>query len=475
MEARSMRSLVKAPFTYLIIQAMALFAVYSHVIGYGIQTTFDSKSYVEFPFDDLAGVLGNERTFGYAAFIKLIQLGSPDFGLLPPVQMVIFLLAVPFFYHALTVYGFSKWGAFFVASPILYCRLLREYFPYIMTDVLAASLSLIAVGFFLLLLSDYRRLFRWAGFIVSVFLAYQVRPVYLFLLPMFTVLALVLIPFREEGHAWKRYLGKYAVGVAIACFLPFALFCALRYVAVGHFGLVSFAGINLVGITTQFLSKDAVKQFDESLKPLAMAILELRDQKNLGVPQGHTMVPMTQFTDYYYRNYYVDGVLDPIREAARETARKEGHSRLSGAAETIEANNIATRLAFATIRARPWVHIFYYAKSFLYSVSFTLYVEPAIVFLLLLLFVTHLGIALRDKISREKRIVGPWSLHDTMEFNTILVTAVLFYLAKLLLVISVEPPHGRYFMPAALFIPSVIAGAWFITLKRAIASGKAPR
>lgn len=466
-----MKNLLKTPFTYLVVQTMVLFAAYSHFIGYGIQTTADSKTYLEFPLNDLAGFFGNERTFGYPVFVKLIQFGSPDLALLPPIQMVIFFAATLFFYETLKVYGFSKWSAFFVASPLLYCRLLREYFPYIMTDVLAASLGLIAVGCFFLLLADYRRALPWTGFVVSTFLAYQVRPVYLFLLPFFTITALILIPLREERHAWKHYFGKCALGITAACFLPFLLFSTIRYLAVGHFGLVSFAGINLVGITTQFLTKDAINQFDEDLQPLALAILELRDRKNLGIPPGHSMVPMTQFTDYYYRNYYLDGVLDPVSEAAeKEMVQEKVGRQLPGAVATIGINNISTKLAFATIRARPWIHMWYYAKSFLYSVSFTIYVEPAIAGLLLLLFVVHVGVAFSDGVYDGRRTGGSWDLLDLMEFNTILVTAVLFYLSKLLLVIAVEPPHGRYFMPAALFIPSIIAVALFTVLKRGVAS-----
>ncbi|MFC1833318.1 hypothetical protein ACFL2Q_01120 [Thermodesulfobacteriota bacterium] len=106
--------IVREPFTYLLIQAWCVFALFSGFFA-GKPLYFpDSSTYTQFDTQSVTAALSQVRTVGYPLFLKAIQTVSPDLSILPFVQFGFYVVAVLFFYCALRTYGFSKWLAFAV-------------------------------------------------------------------------------------------------------------------------------------------------------------------------------------------------------------------------------------------------------------------------------------------------------------------------------------------------------------------------
>ncbi len=264
---------VKHPAFFLIVQAACLVVLYV-TLGGGLHHHPDSGSCLNYKFDGLAEMLSQIRTPGYPLFLRLVRVVSPDFNLLPLIQIVLSFLSAFFFYGALRIYGLPQWMAFASVTPLFYHRLTWQFGSYILTDSPGSALALLSVGFLFIVVTRSRSVLAWVGIVLSVFITWQVRPAYLFLVPLLPVLAVLLIRLRDASPNRSSHAKKVCLGVVAVTFLPVMAYCGLRLVTVGHFGVASVEGHNLTGIATQFLTRDMVKEFDEDLRPLALSIIE---------------------------------------------------------------------------------------------------------------------------------------------------------------------------------------------------------
>jgi len=445
-----------------------MFVLLSWIIGTRPRVFGDSVSYLNFPVHNPVEALDNIRTFGYPLFLRIVQTVFPDLRFLPQIQVALYCAAVFFFYASCIQYGFPRWAAWAAATPLLYQRVLWDFASWVLTDVPAAALGLLSIGCLMRVVVGRRPVLNWVGLILGVFLAYQVRPAYLFLVPLIPVLALLFLWLRDPPWRWDRSSKGLLARSAAAAIIPLVLFCAVRLAVVGNFGLVSFAGVNIIGITTQFMTPEMVSNFDQDLRPLALAMIERRDNKELGIPGGQRMIAMPDFIRYYnlhaydvflfLAQQYVDGRIDstrPVRDL----------NDLGKDAKPIE--DLGRRLAFATIEARPGIFAFYYFKAFLYAVSFTLYTEGTIVLLALAVLAAHFVSTLRVPGQGSPSAVERADSPEIRARNVLIFLAAFFYLAKLLLTITVEAPAGRYLVAAAIFIPSALGITLLDTAKKA--------
>ena len=462
-----MRRILKEPFTYLLLQTGCTFLAFALIRGSRLDVSSDSPTYLHFKMDTLADALSQVRTIGYPFFLDLIRLLSPDLKILPYIQFLLFAGAVLLFYRALRVYGVSGWLAVFAASPLLYQRVLWQFGNSIMSDVPAAAFSIISMGLLFIVTARRGGLIAWIGLIIGVFMTYQMRPAYLFMVVIFPVLAVILSALRERPLIWNGSLKRLLVGMSAACFVPLIAFCGLRLATVGHFGLVSFTGVHTMGITTQFLTKDMVDRLDEDLRSWANALIEEREKRNLGVPPGKSMIPMPLMADrsLAYQAMFVD-IAWHLMKAPSE-AGKSGKQINPVKDAAIKLDQTALRLAFSTMAAKPAIHLVYYAKSFFYGISFTLYAEGSITVLLIVLFGAHMVVTWRQIRASWLPRLPAENGRGRLDFNAILFTGLLFYLANLLLIIAIEPPGGRFLMAAAIFMPSVLA----VAICRVVRSG----
>ncbi len=469
-----MKRFLRQPFPYLILQAGLYLTLYTVLVGTQARHSGDSISYLELNMDTAGDMLQHMRTIGYPLFLRLVQYFSPNLDMLPQIQICMFGIAVLFFYRATRIFGMSKWFAFAAASALFYNRLLIQWGADVLTDVPALSMAVIAIGCLLLVIVRVGNLLAWAGLVVSLFLAYQFRPAYLFLVALIPVLALVLLRVRNPVAEWKNHCRKLMIGALAASVIPFAVFCSIRWAVVGHFGLTSYGALQLAGVTVQFLNRDIVRQLDEELQPLALAIIESRDARNLGLPEGLLMMPMPMFNNYFIAclfEVFVPAAQEFLNEKNGTTHPVKEFNELGG--RIMAVNEVASRLAIATMRARPGVYILYYIKAFLFAVSFTLYVTGTVTALALVLFMAHGIFILRGNRNEQAGMLLQIDGEDrSLEFRTMLFLGGMFYLAHLLVVIPVVTPEGRYLCTAAAFIPSILVVDLLRTLKKGLLTNK---
>ena len=103
------------------------------------------------------------------------------------------LAASVFFFDAsLRRFGASPWMSLAASSGLIYAALpVRTPVAQLLTDFCSMLLAVIAVGFLLRLVANRKAPIAWLGLTASLAATYQVRPAYLFLVPLIPVLGVV--------------------------------------------------------------------------------------------------------------------------------------------------------------------------------------------------------------------------------------------------------------------------------------------
>lgn len=271
----------RLPYLLTLVQAVILSFFSYHAGGFRLVLESDSSGYFNFPFDSFSDALSHTRTIGYPIFLKCIHFFSSDWSVLPLVQWVIHVLSVFLFLFSLKRFGFSDGLALFTVSPLLYLDLVRIYSCRVLTESLSCSLTIITLSFLFLVVQSFRNKLYWIGLVIFLFASYQVRPANLILIGLIPLLGMIFFVFSPkflEGKGRSKALG---MGLLAAAIIPYLFFGLTRWYIVGHFGLVSFGGYNLSGITLQILSKDVIKELPPHLQDYAMRLHEEQIRRNL--------------------------------------------------------------------------------------------------------------------------------------------------------------------------------------------------
>ena len=80
------------------------------------------------------------------------------------------------------------------------------------------------------------------------------------------------------GWGERRRHVRLAAGLLLIAAGPLLLFGALRWSLVGHFGLTSFGGYDLAGVTAPLITEDNIDRLPRADRPLAQRILERRGE-----------------------------------------------------------------------------------------------------------------------------------------------------------------------------------------------------
>ncbi len=273
-----MKSLLSQPACWLVLLIAVSFTNTFAAHRFSPVVEPDSQDYQDFEWSSLDGVLSNQRTPGCPAFLVLVRTLSKYDVAVPLAHWLALITASLVFYRGCTHAGIRRGAAVFAAGALMHSRASLKLGPLITADSLAISLSIASAGFFLATLAPKAGWGSWGGLTLATFLTYLVRPAYLFLIPLWPVLALLLnrlVVHREAGMTGSL---RRSVKYAVATFLPFIAYCTLRLVVVGHFGLVSFGGYNFVGVVGQFLEPDSVAQLSPDVQPLAEEMLRRRGE-----------------------------------------------------------------------------------------------------------------------------------------------------------------------------------------------------
>lgn len=412
----------------------------------------------------LERALSSHRTYGYPLFLKAIGYKADGeingnharythrtFRKIPSVHAVIFLGAILLFWWSVRVYTGSAWLAFAMATPLPYAAiwgLVRRVQP----DFLGAALGLLTVSLFILSTKRPRALI-WAGLTVTLFLTYQVRPAYLFLVALLPLVGPVLwwVAHGEPGtRFWRFELGL--IGVTA---LPLLLFFSLRWFVVGEFGLVPFGGHNAIGIAATFLDRDVTRSLDRH-REFAREILRKRESRELEpMPLGADTVLW-----YGQHNKNVWGIAVPAamrRVGARPKQRRLAES--PGRAPRIEANQLLTELSADIIRRKPLHYLQWVRDSLLHCLN-RAFTDPWIRWLAILLV---LSVPFRLLVQRGPGLLSlaPGDLERRRGLLALAALGFSFFFAHALIVVLVDVPYERFVWAMHLLIPSVLLGAFF--------------
>lgn len=443
---QTLRRLLLQPIFWLGANALVLYVWLASNPGFFAKTYVDTITYLTiFDRGSLGASLSHIRTLGYPVFIQLAKLGSGDLDRVVHAQTLVYLAAVVFFGWAAGKYLGSAWRGLVVAAPLFYTQLFAEFLTALLTETLAAGLAIATAGFLLWLAAEPQKRLAWAGLAALLFSTYQVRPALLFLLALVPLLGVLLFVLRHGWPGWRPLLRSPFAGLVAVALLPFLGWSTLRWAAVGHFGLVSFGGTNLIGITANMLSSEVIRELPPERHDLASTML--RRRRELGLPTDGAYSFRLWFRDYNH-NVFKAG-LKGARTLFKESDREERYQ--------VWINREFSALSRALIRARPTLYARWVWDGMVYSLR-GIAREPPIKLpgLLVLATLPFWVVAWWARRRRGRPPATPprpplWS--GSLGLASI---ALGYALAGMLVIVLVEDPVARYRWSAQLFLPSAL-------------------
>ncbi len=434
-----MKSLLSQPACWLVLLIAVSFANSLAAHRFSPVVEPDSQDYQDFEWLSLDGVLSNHRTPGYPAFLVVVQSVSRHENAIPVAHWLALIAASLLFYQGCTLAGISRNAAVFAAGGLMLSRAALKLGPLMTADSLAISLSIASAGFFLGTLAPKGGWGSWIGVTLLTFLAYQTRPAYLFLIPLWPALALMLhwlVVHREAGLAGSL---RRSVTYALATLTPFIAYSLLRLIVAGHFGLVSFGGYNFVGVVGQFLEPDSVSRLSPDVQPLAEEMLRRRGELDGWQP------PSDFLTMELMYNPTVWELAVPSAEAV--------HGE-----DAVAVNAALSSLGRQLLLIHPGQYIRWLAWNSWHAVVQVVQLtalDRATVFLMLILLATHLIALWRGP--KPVEVVPADSAQRFRDVHLVLWTALVFAVAKGALVVLVEPANDRYMTGAMSLLPAALA------------------
>ena len=230
----------------------------------------DEPSYTQFDFSSWETILGGHRTVGLPLIIKIYFLVFKDLNFWPHFQMISYVLSIFFLYGCLLKFGFNKMLSLLVVSILLWDESNYRQFMSVATECFAATFLHFTVGSLLLAVKRW----SWKTAIllgVTVFSLYLVRPNFSFI-PVLIPLWASGISIMREGFNRLR-IQKVILRFSLCAILPLVLFCLLRLLVVGEFGVVSMSGGSLAGHAVHFLNENNIQSLTGDVRKLADEIL----------------------------------------------------------------------------------------------------------------------------------------------------------------------------------------------------------
>ncbi len=264
----------------LIIQAVLLalyLLVKKEILLY--QFGGDEPSYLLFNFSSLRTILGNHRTFGLPLILKLYNLVFENYQFWPHFQMLFYFFSIFFLYWSFLRFGLNRILSLVVVSFLLWDSSVYKIFPYIMAEPLAASFLHLSIGTMLLAVrrNDWK-LYLALGFFT--FTSYQLRPnlAHVPILIPFWAMGISLIMNGFDSVQIRRIFLRFSAITIV----PLLLFCLLRLIVVGQFGVVSMTGGGLAGHATHYLDENNINYLSGESRVIAEEIL--RRKRKLSFP-----------------------------------------------------------------------------------------------------------------------------------------------------------------------------------------------
>lgn len=430
---------LRSPWFWLWLQAFLICGLLVYSSLSGVLRGFDAKTYEDtLAPTSVSGKLQSMRTLGYPLFLAAVARVHAGPSAVAIAQVVLFVASVLAFARGFQRFSGSSWLALAAATPLLYCPLVVVYSAAILADVLAAAWSLTALAGLWWVLARPSSRTGWAVLTSFLFLAYQTRPSYLFLLVLVPLAGGAIVARRVGCRAVLR---RPMVALLLASWLPFLAWSSLRGLTTGHFGLVSFGGVNLVGLTASMLSPEVVAALPAEHRELGRRILDGRAERGL---KTDGRMRFQRWGHEYNRNVWKLATRKALR-----LCRKEGQTETEA---WVEANRCLTALSWAVIRLRPTVYGQWLASALGHSLveigrDRTVWGTG----LLLVLAVIARGFL---RLQRESAPSPPGVPIAGLDLT---IVAALFLAGSLGLMALVEAPIDRYLYAAMLLVPSAFA------------------
>lgn len=400
----------------------------------------DTQSYLDFEFSSARVILSQTRTPLYPLFLQVVGV-----RLAPEVQAAAYLLASVLFGYGLRRAGFAEFAAALCAVTLMFGRGLFDLAGLLTADSLAISTAIVTTACFLACLGKEGRTLAWSGLSLLTLITVLIRPAYLFLIPLWPLLGVLL-----DGLVLRRGAGGRVVlmrGAALACAAvgPFLAWATLRLLIAGHWGLVSFGGYNIAGVAVQFVDEEFAEAAPADLQPLCRRILDARARLD-GVRAPDSFDAMEAM--------FNPSVWQIAVPAARELTDDD----------PVATNRLLSRLSLQVIRHDPGRYVqwlIWNGNHARQEVTRLVAFDKGTVFLLVLVFVVYL----RDLLRRGRtggqspQPDGEWGTvpGDRRESHMLFWLGTGFLGAKVLLVILVEPAMSRYMIGAGSLIPALFA------------------
>ena len=319
-------------------------------------------------------------------------------------------------------------------------------------DSLACSLAIAAAGCFLASTAAKPSRSSWWGLILFTFATYQTRPAYLFLIPLWPVLGFFLDRFiLHRQSTWKSSLRRSGVYAAMTM-IPFVMFCTLRWGVVGHWGLVSFGGYNIIGVVGQFLDQQSVDAMPDHLKPVAQMMFDRSSRLKDAEPPVNFLA-----MERMYNPTIWDVAVPTVKELHGDNP--------------LVVNRVLSQLSGELLRQHFRQYVRWLVWNSIHAVKQVVQLtmtDTGTRILAIILLVAHAlslwrGPSAPSDSDAADRIFGRPPVSPSTETVTFLElhllfrTAAAFAAAKGLLVILVEPANDRYMSGAMPLLPAAIA------------------
>ena len=386
----------------------------------------------------LEGALQQHRTMGYPLFLRAMRWvsGSHSLSALPEAHAALFFGGVLLFWLAVRAWTGSEWLALAAATPLTSAPVFL-IMPRIQPDFMAAGMALIVLSTLLFLVTRPASRTLWVLLTVLVILNYHLRPAYLFLVPLVPLMGWVL-RWCWEGRPKLVHL-RWAAGLGLATVLPLLLYSGIRKSVVGDFGLVSFTGCNLIGITASFIDQEMIETLPPETRELAGKILYQRS--------AWGWWPMTWDDDTrIFQQQWAPNTwrvsINPARRLEERIAREARRGGEPRRFRDVEVNATLMTLSSAAIRQRPHLYFKWLRDTWLAGIARLLRFHWVLWPLVALGLTVVVG-WFRGRVSRalDLRVLGLVLLCGTY-------TAM-----KMLLVAAVAYVHERYIVAVCLLVP----------------------
>ncbi len=447
--------------------SIILFFYMQHRGELDVEKGVDSDGYLSVSQQPLGlDSLKQNRTLGYPLFLKAChQFLSVD--LIPAMQLLMFIGSIFLFSFALKRLGISTLCNVSICAVLLLKSKTVDLTHLMLSDSLGYTCSVATAACLLAVIKPRAHWGWWAGLILALFSSYQVRPVYLCLIPAVVISLIIGRWVYERGHFQEKktkYLRFGTIAVAIA-FLPLIVFFTMRYVLVDHFGLVSYGGYNIVGIAGNLLEEEDIAHLSPASQLLAHRIVQQRNNPEIRKKlnqKSATWQPVVRKEKGWDRidhprlleNY--NFIIWGIAVSGAFTQVSDQHPEATYEEKCLKINQVLSSFSKEVIQRHKADYSFLLAESFWAAVT-KVYIKIRLVkrlaFVWLALFVGRM--IYNIFIKKNRNFTTAKQVQSFANASVVVIVSSLFFLSNIGLVIAVEPPIYRYVAAAAGLLPTI--------------------